>query len=147
MKKLILIFFILVFTVCNVSAVVTIGKSFTNYVRAYIEDAGANKYKLCISFMATFKSLPDSPFLQLKMMDDTTIELRGEKTSSKEQQWQSSTYYNEEACFILTQEQFDQIAKGVKKLRLNAQPEYYEKKWKNGEIGKKLYKDYNKSKF
>lgn len=104
-------------------------------------------YKLCISFMATFKSLPDSPVLLLKMMDDTTIELRGEKTRSMEQQWQSSTFHNEEANFLLSQQQLDQIAKGIKKFRINSQPQYYEETWRNGKLGKKLYKDYQKSKF
>ena len=74
-------------------------------------------------------------------------ELKGQKTYSELEKWGGTDYHKEAAIFSLSYEQLLMIAKGVKKLRLDTQPKFFEKEWRNGKFGKQLYKDYQKSKF
>ena len=148
MKKYLVVFFMLAFTIGNTNAVVTIGKSLNKYVKGHIEDAGVNKYKFFVTFMASTNSLPTTPVMLLKFMDDTTVELSGERTrSSREMVSGTNMFWNDEAVFILNQKQFEQIVKGIKKIRINSQPKFFERTWKKDKLGKKLYKDYQKSRF
>ena len=80
-------------------------------------------------------------------MDDTTIELTGVRTRDEIMDIGGREMHNDDATFIISQKQLDKIAMGITKLRINSQPKYYEKSWNDGKIGKKLYKDYQKSKF
>ena len=147
MKKIFVILFFLAFTVSNANAVVTIAQSLNSLLRAHIEDAGQNKYKLIISLKSDTKALPEKPILLLKFMDDTTIELTGVRTRDEIVDYGGRDMHNDDATFIISQEQLEKIAMGITKLRINSQPKYYEKSWNDGKIGKKLYKDYQKSKF
>lgn len=82
-------------------------------------------------------------------MDDTVLELKGKRTRNEliSNPNLHQRTHNDAATFVLTKEQFSEISKGVKKLRINAEPKFFEKEWKDGKFGKKLNEDYKKSAF
>lgn len=148
MKRLFVFLFALTFVYNSSNAVITIAKSMNSVLRAHIEDAGAKKYKLIISLLSDTKAIPEDPVLLLKFTDNTTLELKGKRTRNEKVDMPFGfNRHNDDATFIISQKVLDKIANGIIKFRINTQPKYYEKSWNNGKIGKKLYKDYQKSKF
>lgn len=56
------------------------------------------------------------------------------------------TVLNALARFAITEQQFEQLSHGVKKVRLNTVPIYHEKEFKKDKIGATLYKMYQNQK-
>ena len=150
MKKICVIFLLLTLYLSNVNATVLIGSSFNRMVKCSIVDAEVNKYKIVINYVdQNFNAIPEDPVLMLKLMDDSVLELKGNRTRSDvtTQGIGVLQTHSDEATFIINQNEFDKIIQGVKKIRINTHPNAYEKEWKNGKFGKKFYKDYQKSRF
>ena len=151
MKKIFILQLILLFVVGNVNAQVKVkgnsGIGFGSRYTFHVEDVDPNGLQLTLTLIDDVNSLPEKPTLLIKLMDDTTLELKGNRTYSELEKWAGTDYHKDVATFNLTQEQFKKMAEGVKKLRINSQPRSFEKEWKNGKFGKELYKDYQKSKF
>lgn len=151
MKKLFIIQLILLFVVSNVNAQVNVkarsGYGFGTRCTFHVEDVEPNGLQLTMTLIDNLISLPEKPTMLIKLMDDTTLELKGNRTYGKVEKWMGTDYHKDAATFDLTQEQFKKMAEGIKKLRINTQPKPFEKEWKNGKFGKELYKDYQKSEF
>ena len=150
MKKLFVILSILVFVVGNANAQVKVSAptvfGWPTKCTFHVEDIESNDLQLNMT-LTGFVSLPEKPSLLLKLTDDSILELQGKRTFAAVEQMMGTDTHKEAASFPLTRGQLDMIAKGVKKLRLDTQPKFFEKEWRNGKFGKQLYKDYQKSKF
>ncbi len=149
MKKYLFLLMAL-FAFSSVNAQVKIGGSMSNHIISFhVEDANKGKLNMTMIFQDNYNSLPANPVLLIKLMDNTVIELKGKRTRNEiitNPDLHQRTH-NDAATFTLTKDQFNKMSKGVKKLRINCEPKFFEKEWKNGKFGKKLYEDYKDSAF
>ncbi len=109
---------------------------------------------LTLIMTSASKKMTDEPKLLLRLMDDTVISLDGRLTDSTSKSdgaymigniAVASNHFITEAKFPIRQEQMEQFAKGIKKLRLNTSPKFHEKSWRRDKIGKVLYEKYKDS--
>lgn len=151
MKIFFIIPLILLFVVSNVNAQVNVkgssGYGYGTRCTFHVEDVDPNGLQMTLTHIDNLNALPEKPTLLIKLMDNTTLELKGKRTYGELEKWMGTDYHKDAATFNLTQEQFKKMAEGIKKLRINTQPKSFEKEWKNGKFGKELYKDYQRSKF
>ena len=81
MKKKCIILLLLTLCLCTVNATVLIGSSMARMVKCSVVDAGADKYKIVINIVdRNFNAIPEDPVLMLKLMDDSVLELKGNRT-------------------------------------------------------------------
>ena len=150
MRKVLLLLLTALFSFSHANSQVKIGSSLTNEIITFhVQDTNDGKLNLTMVYQDNYNSLPGLPVLLIRLMDDTVLELKGERTRNEliSNPNLHQRTHNDAANFVLTKEQFSGISKGVKKLRINAEPKYFEKEWKDGKFGKKLNEDYKKSAF
>lgn len=98
--------------------------------------------------------MQDKPKMLIRLMGEEVISLEGILLSSSNKNGGavvvgniavSSHEYITEAKFSISRDQIEKFSKGIKKIRINTTPEYYEKTWRRDKIGKKLYAKYKES--
>jgi hypothetical protein len=154
MKKLFIAIFLTLFSVNSFAQVKFGNGALGDYdVKINVETQN-DSICLHMTYRDEHCKLAGAPKLLLKLFDDSIIELAGKNLSEVTKNeggyvvsgvMFSENIYIADVNFPITKDQMESLKKGVKKIRINSSPKYREKEWENDKIGKKLYKDYEKS--
>lgn len=131
------------------------GKASYGYCKYQINVSTENdSVYLSLYMKAARLRIVDNPKMLLRLMNDSIISLDGTLLSSTVKSdgayvvgsyAVASNYYITEAKFPISHEQMESLSKGVRKIRLNTSPVFYEKSWRRDELGRVLYEKYKES--
>lgn len=113
-----------------------------------------NIFYIYVSVQSERLVFPADPSMKVRTFGGDVLDIPGENIS---QQTSTGgivigntivpyTALNALARFAITEQQFEQLSHGVKKVRLNTVPIYHEKEFKKDKIGATLYKMYQNQK-
>lgn len=161
MKRLFLVTAILVLCSLTVSA----QKKVSYRTNAFMEEENAvsfsvtredSTYFLVMTFESYNSVLPPEPALKMKTFDDEVLAFSGERLSQNSHTGGIGIgtavggsvvtnvipydWITELVRFKVTEEQFEAMASGVKKIRINTAPLVHEGEFRRDIIGKRLYK-------
>lgn len=122
-------------------------------VRYYVGSEN-NTFYIYVSVQSDRLVFPADPSMKVRTFDGDVLDIPGENIS---QQTSTGgvvigntivpyTALNALARFAVTEQQFELLSHGVKKVRLNTVPLYHEKEFKKDKIGAPLYKMYQNQK-
>lgn len=159
MKKIIRYsFLILVLMLCSVSRTqaqsYSIGDLTNHFYKVYFSVKNVDGKIYLYTKMRTEKmDFENPPKIKIRTFADNIIELTGEKLTSQNDMVAIPigvmiipiSEKNVFARFAVTESEMELIKEGVKKIRVYTLPDSYDKSFKKDNLGKKIYKQYQKS--